>query len=173
VIAIHKGPAPPSLVRTGEEYARQLCEAYDAEAGPYCDGTRKMSVSDAVYASYAVKVALEVCHHGKCCYCETYVPKPFAYSHVEHWRPKGGSMQARRSVRIRPGYYWLAYDWDNLLLSCAPCNINKSDLFPLENPAARARNHRMPIAEEIGIRETISRSAGRRRSDVPSSGPKR
>jgi uncharacterized protein (TIGR02646 family) len=108
-----------------------------------------MSVSDAIYASYAVKVALEVCHYGKCCYCETYVPKPFAYSHVEHWRPKGGSRQGRDAVRIRPGYYWLAYDWDNLLLSCAPCNSNKSDLFPLENPAARARNHRMRIEDEI------------------------
>ena len=29
------------------------------------------------------------------------------------------------------GYYWLAYDWRNLLPSCAICNQPKSTLFPV------------------------------------------
>jgi hypothetical protein len=55
-----------------------------------------------------------------------------------------------------PGYYWLAYEWDNLLPSCIDCNrfrklgttanpvVNKADAgagkadrFPLENEALR------------------------------------
>jgi hypothetical protein len=97
-----------------------------------------------------VKAKLEACHHGKCCYCETHIPKPYAHSHVEHWRPKLSSRQVRdKKKRTWPGYYWLAYSWDNLLLSCFLCNSNKSDLFPLKNPAARARHHGMRVEDEV------------------------
>jgi hypothetical protein len=47
-----------------------------------------------------------------------------------------------------PGYYWLAYDWENLFWSCAFCNSSKSDLFPLEDPASRARQHGMRLEDE-------------------------
>ena len=149
MIAIHKGAAPPGLIRAGEEHARQLCAAYDADPGPYRDGTRKMEVREAIYASDAVKAALAACHHGKCCYCETVIQHPYAYPHVEHWRPKGRTCQGRGEAYLWPGYYWLAYSWDNLLWSCAFCNsIKKGDLFPIENPAARARHHGMRIEDE-------------------------
>jgi hypothetical protein len=39
-----------------------------------------------------------------------------------HYRPKGGFRQRRSGVLKVPGYYWLAYDWRNLLVSCAVCN---------------------------------------------------
>ncbi len=108
-----------------------------------------MAIRRSIYASDAVKAELEACHHGKCCYCETLIPKPYAHSHVEHWRPKSSSRQARDQESIWPGYYWLAYSWDNLLLSCAFCNSsNKSDLFPLEEPAVRARHHGMRVEDE-------------------------
>ena len=105
-----------------------------------------MAVRDSIYASGEVKRALDECHHSKCCYCETIVH--FASRHVEHWRPKGRSFQGRGEVPVQPGYYWLAYSWDNLLLSCPSCNSRKGDLFPLENPTARARDHRMRIEDE-------------------------
>ena len=148
MIAIQKRAAPADLVRAGEEHARELCAAYDADPEPYRSG-KPMPVRRSIYTADEVKAALEACHHGKCCYCETVIPKPYAYSHVEHWRPKSSFRQGRNEDSIWPGYYWLAYSWDNLLLSCAFCNSSKkSDLFPLENPAARARHHRMPIADE-------------------------
>jgi hypothetical protein len=44
---------------------------------------------------------------------------------VEHFRPK-------------ILYYWLCYEWTNLLLSCQTCNeIHKKAQFPLENEANR------------------------------------
>lgn len=48
----------------------------------------------------------------------------------------------------RPGYYWLAYEWDNLYFACQLCNQrNKQCLFPLENPDSRVRSHEQ--ADEI------------------------
>ena len=147
MIPINKGLPPRNLVKLGEKHAGNLCAAYDADPKPYRGG-KQMGFRNSIYASPAVKRALKVCHFGKCCYCETHIPEPYAYGHVEHWRPKSSSRQERRKESVWPGYYWLAYQWDNLLLSCAFCNSNKADLFPLKNPSARARHHRMRIARE-------------------------
>ena len=147
MIAIHKGEAPPNLIRAGEQHAGELCEAYDADPEPYRGGKR-MAIRKSNYASDTVRAGLEACHHGKCCYCETLIPRPYAHSHVEHWRPKSSVRQGPDEKRTWPGYYWLAYDWDNLLQSCFLCNLSKSDMFPLENPAARARHHGMRVGDE-------------------------
>jgi uncharacterized protein (TIGR02646 family) len=149
MISIRKGPPPPALVRAGDRRVRELCAAYDADPVAYRSGKVKMNISKPTYASTAVKEKLLASHHGKCCYCETKIETPYADVHVEHWRPKLSSRQGRREKSTRPGYYWLAYSWDNLLLSCSFCNRdNKKDLFPLKNAAMRARNHRMSIDRE-------------------------
>lgn len=149
MIAIRKGAAPPGLIRAGGKHRDELCVAYDADPKLYRSGKR-MAIRKSIYASKAVKARLETCHRGKCCYCETLIPKPYADSHVEHWRPKLSSRQAIGEKSIWPGYYWLAYSWDNLLLSCAFCNRGrKRDLFPLKDPAARARHHGMRLEDEM------------------------
>jgi uncharacterized protein (TIGR02646 family) len=130
VITIHKGAPPPDFVQTGDDHARELCAAYDADPGAYCTGGKKMVLREAIYQSVAPE--LYDCHHGKCCYCEA--PLDANYE-VEHWRPKSG-------------YYWLAYDWDNLLLVCGFCNKTKSNQFPIEDEAKRASNHRMSLDAE-------------------------
>jgi uncharacterized protein (TIGR02646 family) len=91
---------------------------------------------------------------GKCAYCEEKLSgQP---GDVEHFRPKGRVCDAEfHQVMINhpkwgsmphPGYYWLAYDWDNLLPSCADCNRfrwydkemsgGKADRFPVKGPHA-------------------------------------
>jgi hypothetical protein len=43
----------------------------------------------------------------------------------------------------------LAYEWSNLLLSCQLCNQRfKQNLFPLLNPADRAKSHKDDITKE-------------------------
>ncbi|MCU1329123.1 MAG: hypothetical protein JWN34_4493 [Bryobacterales bacterium] len=149
MIAIRKGPPPKELLRRGVVHAQQLCADYDGDPAGYQSGERKMVIRKSIYASSAVKSALEAAHFGKCCYCETWIPKPYAHAHVEHWRPFSCSRQGPEEGRISPGYYWLAYSWDNLFLSCAFCNSsNKVDIFPLTDPATRARNHRMSFKDE-------------------------
>ena len=127
MISIQKGAAPPALVRRGDKHALELCAAYDAG--------RAIAIIEGIYQS--AKPHLEICHHGKCCYCETLIDdhKPYAYSEVEHWRPK--------SI-----YYWLAYSWENMFLSCTFCNKEKGNQFPLRDQSTRATHHGMSIDEE-------------------------
>lgn len=91
----------------------------------------------------ALRVAFEEASQGKCWYVEC--KNPGTDEDIDHWRPKSRV----DGVRDHPGYYWLAFDWTNMRLSCHRANrkrINpettessgKSDAFPLLNPDDRA-----------------------------------
>jgi uncharacterized protein (TIGR02646 family) len=58
--------------------------------------------------------------HYKCAYCEGRYDAGYPW-HVEHYRPKSEVSECR-SLIDHPGYFWLAYEWYNLLLSCGHCN---------------------------------------------------
>jgi hypothetical protein len=78
--------------------------------------------------------------YGKCAYCESPI-SDFQHGDIEHFRPKGGVTDKNDvPIPFHPGYYWLAYDWENLLPSCAICNqptlignqkIGKHNRFPV------------------------------------------
>jgi len=70
----------------------------------------------------------------KCCYCE----KPINTGDLEHYRPKKAWQQFKGDPVERPGYYWLAYRWKNILLACKECNETKTkgNLFPIDGPRA-------------------------------------
>ncbi|HYK20515.1 MAG TPA: hypothetical protein VEV42_07260 [Pyrinomonadaceae bacterium] len=111
--------------------------------------------------------------YGKCAYCEA----KFILTEmgdVEHYRPKGAItdeldqrvMIPRRGKRPKPhpGYYWLAYDWRNLLPSCSLCNrpsrprgrvrIGKGTRFPvLPSPTLRYGHARCPddLVKELPV----------------------
>ena len=83
-------------------------------------------------------------HNGKCCYCERKRDIRLERD-VEHYRPKMGVKEAPN----HPGYWWLAYDWSNLLLSCKTCNtIYKKNHFPLRNENMRVYNEGKIVAED-------------------------
>ncbi len=64
-------------------------------------------------------------------------------------RPKAGFRQIAQELLGRPGYYWLAQEWDNLFFACPLCNQRyKKNRFPLRDPAARARSHRDDVSRE-------------------------
>jgi len=81
-----------------------------------------------------VAVALKDLYNNKCAYCE----KLCHYPRVEHFRPKGRVTGASPTVN---GYYWLCYEWTNLLPACHECNSieAKSDKFPISG--VRRANH--------------------------------
>ena len=63
--------------------------------------------------------------NGKCAYCEA-PTSVVAFGDVEHYRPKSR-------------YWWLAYCYDNYLVSCQICNQRfKKDDFPIQNRKMRA-----------------------------------
>lgn len=91
-----------------------------------------------IYGHKDVKNKLKKCHNNRCAYCGCSLQGDFAP--VEHYRPKTGYKIARNSVLIKPGYHWLAYEWDNLLCSCDECNSAefKGNLFPLIDETKRS-----------------------------------
>lgn len=113
-----------------------------------------------VYADVEVRKALEKLFCDKCAYCEWF-PTGGSDWNVEHFRPAG----AVAECETHPGYYWLAYTWANLFLSCTHCNQRRLDRprwddparlpdggkatqFPLRNIRTRARSHRDSIDAE-------------------------
>jgi uncharacterized protein (TIGR02646 family) len=142
LIAIDRPEAAPQILLTsGAALGRKLRRAFDR-------GTRTLEFDRAVYGHEQVKNALRDAQHGKCAFCESKVAH-VAHGDVEHFRPKGGFCQRKRGPLERPGYYWLAYTWENLLFACQLCNQrHKKNHFPLLNPAKRARSHRDAVADE-------------------------
>jgi hypothetical protein len=97
------------------------------------------------------KAAFAEAQHEKCGYCEVRVIAGFP-GDVEHFRPKGeiwalpdnpdewgeqrpssASVEGRKHITLSDlGYWWLAYEWDNWLLSCSACNAGwKGSFFPV------------------------------------------
>jgi uncharacterized protein (TIGR02646 family) len=86
----------------------------------------------------------------KCAYCESPGAGKLAFD-VEHYRPKGKIKTPNKT--LVPGYFWLASEWANLLLSCKDCNsagkqeiagggkrtIGKANWFPLADERRRGR----------------------------------
>lgn len=84
----------------------------------------KANINDNVYKK--IKPALEEFNHNRCMYCQCDISAGASYD-VEHYRPKN-EYQNDLQLGPHPGYYWLAYQWDNLLLSCQHCNrSNKNE----------------------------------------------
>jgi hypothetical protein len=98
-----------------------------------------------------VKAALRIAQHDKCGFCESKVTH-VAFGDVEHFRPKAAFRAIQGDALTRPGYYWLAYEWTNLLFACEPCNRrHKGNLFPLVDEATRARSHTDDITRETPL----------------------
>lgn len=88
---------------------------------------------------------LEHVFHGKCAYCEGRFIGGYV-GDAEHYRPKGEvTVKENGSVRTisNNGYYWLAYDWRNLLPSCQLCNggNGKHSQFPVAAEHAFTGGH--------------------------------
>jgi len=102
-----------------------------------------------VYKSNDVKDALYALFHGKCAWCESRLGS-ITPGDVCQYRPKGSVAESP----AHPGYWWLASEWENLLLSCPDCNrtrrhegvaSGKANRFPLEDETKRA----FDIGEEV------------------------
>ena len=145
MIRVVKSDSPPKILRDkrsrGPRATQRLKDAYDL-------GERHFKFDSGIYAAKSVKNVLIKAQYGKCCFCESTFMH-IGYGDVEHFRPKGGFRQKESNPLSEPGYYWLAYDWSNLLLSCTLCNQRyKKNLFPLVDPAKRARSHHDNVGDE-------------------------
>lgn len=143
MIRIHKPETAPAVLRTrGATKRDDLCCACEAgEPLPAFDGR--------LYGHSEVKAALIAAQHGKCCFCESKVGED---GDVEHFRPKAGYRQSDGEPLTVPGYYWLAYEWTNLLLSCPACNSrHKGNLFPLAAGGVRTTAPNGDLTAELPL----------------------
>ncbi len=161
MIPIKRPVRVPLVLRTrGREATVRLCEEYDSSPEAYREGKKSFTSRDfdsGVYGARSVKNALRKAQHDKCAFCESKVSH-IAYGDVEHFRPKAGYRQRPDGPLVRPGYYWLAYEWSNLFFCCPLCNQRfKRNHFPLTDDTRRAISHhdRIEVEEPLLIHPAL------------------
>jgi len=87
---------------------------------------KKTTFKFQVYSRPEVKEALQALFHGKCAYCESRYAGTQPMD-VEHFRPKSEATELDGS-KTKPGYYWLASEWSNMLPSCIDCNRTRKQI---------------------------------------------
>ncbi len=148
-----KGSVPKGLVSAGRVELKRHRNCLPTE--------RKFSA----YSADPVKEKLAELFGRKCMFCESLLAGTQP-GDVEHYRPKGKVVVYPRNGNIpaqtKPGYYWLAARWPNLLLSCADCNrprmqddfdgnarvVGKANFFPLADETKRASGPWLVLKEE-------------------------
>lgn len=142
---------PDILLDAGGRETRLNSESYDSNTAAYRSKKKRFQFERNIYTDTTVKNGLLEAQHEKCCYCESKF-RANSPGAVEHFRPKGAVQQESGKEMLYPGYYWLAYSWNNLLVSCETCNSSyKRSLFPLADEKARARSHHDDIRTETPI----------------------
>jgi uncharacterized protein (TIGR02646 family) len=104
------------------------------------------------YRRIDVRAALKAFGIGKCAYCEA----DYDATHpedIEHYRPKGAI--ATDAGRLKPGYWWLAADWHNLLPSCIRCNRVETQPLYDGSELKMGKGERFPLADETKRASTV------------------
>jgi hypothetical protein len=116
----------------------KLVEAWKAECGAADLENRpivfKASINEKLYKEFR-DVFLFEAFHRKCAYCEVNHSDGYPLQ-VEHYRPKGEVTEDRKLIE-HLGYFWLAYEWWNLVLSCNNCNTNHTDPLGESHPGKK------------------------------------
>jgi uncharacterized protein (TIGR02646 family) len=133
---------------TSQEWVDWRKAAEDATEAliTYCQAGGRPEIKDDLYKR--MRAVIFEAFFYKCAYCETRFIIDQS-GDVEHFRPKAGVVDEYDHRVEHPGYYWLAYDWRNLLPSCSKCNrltitrdgrrVGKGERFPVAGQRANAR----------------------------------
>jgi uncharacterized protein (TIGR02646 family) len=107
--------------------------------------TKNKTFKFTAYGKKPVRDALNAAFEFKCAYCETYygATQPVA---IEHYRPKSGYL-VEGEMR-KPGYYWIAAAWDNLVPSCTDCNSERTQTLSDGTTLVVGKANQFPIASE-------------------------
>lgn len=148
MIKIIKHEAPEILIKKGSLETKAELIEFEANKEKYYNGELKFEAKNSIYNNESVRENLEKIQHNKCCYCETKSTR--SNMDVEHFRPKTAYSKTFKGNSYYPGYFWLAYDWNNLFLACQVCNqIFKNDFFPIEDEETRAQLNNLSTENEL------------------------
>ncbi|MDW3681610.1 hypothetical protein RA280_07585 [Cupriavidus sp. CV2] len=151
MIRITRPAAAPARLQLGVALVEAMDIAIASNPNVAGQESEPFDFDSKIYGHRTVKNALKAAQHDKCAYCEA-IFSGNASGDVEHFRPKAFSQQSKGSAKLYPGYYWLAYEWSNLLYTCELCNRPvKRNLFPLQAPNTRARRSADDLAAETPL----------------------
>lgn len=148
MIRVNRPDEPPAILATrGAKAFQKHCQDYDEAPDEHRSGSRLFAFPDGIFNARSVKDVLLKAQHRKCCYCERKAGRRDL--DVEHYRPKAAYRRKPGAPLQRPGYYWLAYEWSNLLIACKDCNEqHKANAFPLATGSKRAASHHDDVQDE-------------------------
>lgn len=131
--------------------ARTAClEAYAANKLPY-------DLDSSIWKDLK-EFVLKCAFNSRCGYCESPM-LTVTHGDADHFRPKkkvtvkvdGKAQEVTcEAGKAHPGYYWLAYDWENLIPACERCNRSgaKMNQFPV-----RKKHHCSPDLDSAELDE--------------------
>jgi len=153
MIRVDRSRVPvPEVFRPGGRSERERGAAYEFFAA---QKERQRRFDFTAYKVPEVKLALTELFHGKCAYCESRLMASAGLD-IEMYRPKGGVAASSK----HPGYWWLAFEWTNLLISCIDCNRSRVHM-EVDQRAVSGKANRFPLADEskraFGPEDDLSR----------------
>jgi predicted ATPase len=124
--------APESLTSAWAQRARDRAAAFFRSTER--SAQEAFAFEDRFYAAPDVRDALFALFNGKCAYCEAFFAAVQPVN-VEHHRPKTGALGLDGTFSP-DHYWWLAYEWENLLPVCVDCARSKGTRFPVAKERA-------------------------------------
>ena len=99
---------------------------------------------------YETRTYLHKYYHKKCAYCEMRETKP----EIEHYRPKKSVTGTDHN-----GYYWLCYEWSNLIPSCRYCNTEGGKVSQFPIMGKRVYKPTLINDTELDVEKNIAKNA--------------
>ena len=128
MIRIDRGPAPIEVLERGAALTDEIREVIGDE-GKLGDALGRVM---RFWSEW--KPLLEERFFRKCAYCETRYDAT-GFANIELFRPKSGVREDDGDFPMH--YAWLAYHWENVLVSCMLCNTKfKGRRFPVAGSRA-------------------------------------
>lgn len=139
MIRINRTATPPPTLDS------QICTDAKLDISKHARNGKSLSkLFKTLWGNADVREALWLMQQKKCAYCERKRDKN-RESDVEHFRPKAEVTESPS----HSGYWWLAYEWSNLLFSCRHCNQEyKKNRFPVPNEQTRAKTESDDLSVE-------------------------
>jgi hypothetical protein len=142
MIKVPRGACPPSLDGAGSAGGKEWAKAIAHYADP-ANAEKRFDFK--AYKGSDVIAALQSAFGVKCAYCESRYGA-VGPADIEHYRPKG-AIQLPDGTLKKPGYFWLAADWTNLLPSCIDCNRERGHEYE-EGPGVTGKANQFPLIDE-------------------------
>jgi 5-methylcytosine-specific restriction endonuclease McrA len=138
----NKVPVPAILIDPAGKAAEEISKAITH----FTSADKDKPFEFKVYGDKTVKKALTLLFNGKCAYCENKITA-ITTGDIEHFRPKSQVKRADNTLQ-KPGYFWLAASWENLLLSCNNCNRKTTQEVVDGSELAMGKLDQFPLLDE-------------------------